>query len=126
MCCLPHFTKVQKLLQVLSKPIPKSLLQEISNYSQKLIETVIKQVTSGSRYESFQPSNKQSLEQLKKFDSEHAFKQEIKQFKGVCDMAIDTIEMQKNNILNGKRKNQITKGWLQQIDRVVTGFLVKK
>lgn len=126
MCCLPHFTKVQKLLDILSKPIPESILQEIHNYSQKLIQQVIKSVTTGSRYESFQPFSTERIEQLKQFDSKHAFRQEIKQFKGVCDMAIETIQLQKKSILDGTRKDTITKGWLHQIDRVVTGFLVKK
>lgn len=126
MCSLQHFTKLRTILEILKKPIPKTVLQEVHAHTANLIQKVIKNAETSPRYELFQPSSKERMNQLKQFSSEHVFLQEIKQYTGVCESALDNIEILKNNILNGTRKKQITSNWLRKIDNVVNNFLVKQ
>lgn len=125
MCSLQHFANLRTILEILEKPCPSSILQQVNTHTQDLIQNVVQKSKTSPRYESFQPSHEKRIKQLLEFNSEHVFLQEIKQYTGVCESALDAIEILKNNVLNGKRKRQITSQWLRQIDNTVNCFLVK-
>jgi hypothetical protein len=45
---------------------------------------------------------------------------------GICESGLDQLQLQKRDLMNGVRKENIVAWWLDEIDKSVNDFLLKK
>lgn len=55
-----------------------------------------------------------------------AFFAELQQIRGACEMELDNIEMKKEIVISGQRKQYLVDQWLRKIDTRVDDLLTRQ
>mmetsp|Transcript_22552 Transcript_22552/g.28798 ORF Transcript_22552/g.28798 Transcript_22552/m.28798 type:complete len:969 (-) Transcript_22552:18-2924(-) len=124
-CSILDLSLLRDTLEKFLKLIPPSqeMLQEVQSVLSADVAEFTKDI---ERDMLFQPTADQTLQQIESLDFEQLLSISLNSYKGVLQSALDHIALQKRDLLNGTRKNQLVEWWLQMIRNSVLKRLTEK
>lgn len=121
-CSILDLAEIKKAERVLQGAIPPPReLTELVNTS--LSEMSAKFMEKLDRADLFSLTCEKTIKQLETFDHSAFVTMELQRLRGDVQSAVDQLSLQKRDLVNGTRKNQLVEWWLVQIRQAVVAKL---
>ena len=117
---LNSLTKSKTKLQEIKENVPQKLVDELQI---PLVFKVLNIIQNQDQLDLFKPMRKRTLDSLKSFNIRDLITMYVSRYIGVCESALDQLTLQKRDLMNGRRKENLVSWWLDEIDNSVIQFL---
>ena len=117
---LKQLKLAQKELEDLKQNPPLDLINELQNALQAKVSNII---AKQDQIHLFKPFRKKTIEQLSSFHVRELVNMNVTRHIGVCYSGLDQLKLQKRELMNGVRKENLVSWWLDEIDKNTMTFL---
>lgn len=119
---LPLINQFARKLEKTRDYPPEGLYQSLDREAKKQIVRFAENPPPGM----FIPHQKKSITSLLSIQLSQLAKNRVNVYLGNCNSGLDQLKIEKKLLMNGERKNELTKWWLTFIDRECEAFLLRK